>query len=803
MSTLKRGISYLFWALLSFALTLVIVFGVTYIYLELQLPDVAVLNDKHLQVPLRIYTADGKLIAQYGAKRRAPVTLDQIPKEFIDAVLATEDARYYSHPGVDLVSLVRAAKAVISSGRKVQGASTITMQVAKNFFLSSEKTYGRKIEEILLALKIDKEFSKDKVLELYLNKIYFGNRAYGAAAAADVYYGKKLKQLTLAQMAMLAGLPQAPSKNNPLQNPKAALIRRNHVLQRMYEVGYITKKAYVKAARDPETARYHGQQVQVRAPYMAEMVRQLMVQQYGFAAYDSGFKVYTTVSARMQVEADRALDEGLIAYAKRHGYHPSGVNLGMPDPTNFQTWEETLRKMDNLAHLHPAAVITVNPNTVDALLANGEQITIPWTGLSWARPELADGAVGKMPSVASDIVTEGDVIWVQQDTNATWNLSEIPKVEGALIAINPQDGAIVSLSGGFDYDVSNFNRAVMARRQPGSSFKPYIYSAGFAKGYTLATTINDAPIVLRGATEDEFWRPMNDTNKFYGPTRLRVALVESRNIVAVRLLEAIGIKYALNYMRNFGFDPESLPRSFTLALGSASVSPLQMASGYTVFANGGFRVVPYFLDKIVDEQGKVVYESNPMQACPACIADPNLPKEERPKVIAPQTISSQNAFLVTQAMRDVIQSGTARTAKALNRIDLAGKTGTTNDQVDAWFVGFNSKLVAAVWVGFDNMAPLHEWSWQTALPIWMGFMGPALKGQEEATMPQPPGIVVARIDPATGLLARPSQRNAMFEYFAQDHTPGRFASRSESASVPSASSGGSSATSSPESDPLF
>jgi penicillin-binding protein 1A len=776
MSKIKRGFSYLFWTALSFTLTLVIVLGVVYIYLELQLPDVvAVLNDKHLQVPLRIYTSDGKLIAQYGAKRRAPVTLDQVPKQLIHAVLATEDARYYSHPGVDLVSLFRASKAVISSGRKVQGASTITMQVARNFFLSSEKTYSRKIQEMLLALKIDKELSKDKVLELYLNKIYFGNRAYGVAAAAEVYYGKKLNQLTLAQMAMLAGLPQAPSKNNPLQNPKSALVRRNHVLERMYEVGFINKKTYLNACKEPNTARFHGQEVQVRAPYMAEMVRQLMVQQYGFAAYDSGFRVYTTLHSRLQMDASKALDDGLLAYSKRHGFRPSGVNLGMPDPTNLSVWEETLRKMDNLEHLRPAAVITVNPSSVDALLPNGEQINIAWSGLSWARPALEDGYVGKAPSQASDIVTEGDVIWVQRDTSGVWNLAQIPKVQGAIVSLNPQDGGIVAISGGFDYETSNFNRAVMARRQPGSNFKPFIYSAGLAKGFTLASTINDAPIVLRGATADEFWRPMNDDKKFYGPTRLRVALVESRNVVSVRLLEAIGIKYALNYMRNFGFDPESLPRSFTLALGTASVSPLQIATGYTVFANGGYRVTPYFLQKIVDENGKVIYEAKARQACPACITDPNLPKDERPSNPAPQVLTPQNAFLVTQAMRDVIQSGTARAVKALNRSDLAGKTGTTNDQVDGWFSGFNSQLVTSVWMGFDNLASLHEWGAQTALPIWMQYMGEALKGREESTMPRPPNIIVSRIDPATGQLARASQRNAIYEYFTQDHVPGKVA----------------------------
>lgn len=782
MQRFKRFISTIFWGLLSVMLTLVIVLGVVYTYLELQLPDVEVLKDVHLQVPLRIYSSDGKLIAQYGTKRRIPVTMDQVPKQLIQAVLATEDARYYSHPGVDFVSLVRAAKAVISSGRKVQGASTITMQVARNFFLTSKKTYGRKIKEILLALKIDKELSKDKVLELYLNKIYFGNRAYGVAAAAQVYYGKTLDQLTLPEMAMLAGLPQSPSAKNPLRNPAAAIDRRNHVLQRMYEVGFITKEEYLKAIKAPNTAKYHGQSVQLRAHYIAEMVRQLMLQEYGERAYDIGLEVYTTIDSRLQIDAVQSLQDGLIAYSQRHGFNPTGVNLGMPDPTNFESWQQTLKKVPFMERMQPAVVITVNQDSVDALLANGSEVTIPWSGLSWAKPSLPDGYVGKAPQKASDIVTEGDFIWVMQDNKNEWQLTQIPKVQGAIVSMDPQNGAILALSGGFDYNQSSFNRAVMAKRQVGSNFKPFIWSAALDKGFTLASTINDAPIVTRGYGEDTMWRPTNDTLKFYGPTRLRVGLTESRNIVAIRLLQAIGVKYAINYLTRFGFNANELPHSLTLALGSGSESPAKVAAAYSVFANGGFQVKPFFIQKILDQRNNVIYQNEPAVACEACITDPNAPK---PKNMAPEVLSPQTAYLITQALRGVIQNGTGKAAKVLNRPDLAGKTGTTNDQVDTWFSGFNSHLVTTVWVGYDNSEPLHEYAWVAALPIWIEYMGAALKDTPEATMPQPADIVIARIDPTTGLLASPDQGNAIFEYFNQQKMPKHYAGNS--ASAPSSS----------------
>lgn len=669
LSNISKFLSRCFWVFMSLSVTLAIIFGVAYTYLSLQLPDVNVLKDAHMQVPLRIYTADNQLIAQYGAIRRHPVTLDHIPPLLIKAVLATEDARYYEHAGVDLVSILRAAHAVLRSGRKVQGASTITMQVARNFFLTRKKTYGRKIKEILLALKIDKTLSKDKVLALYLNKVYFGKQAYGVAAAAQVYYGKTLSQLTLPEMAMIAGLPQSPSRNNPLNNPPKALKRRNHVLWRMKTVGFITPAAYAQAIQQPLTAGYHGRQIAVQAPYVAEMVRQVMVAQYGDSAYDAGYTVYTTLSSGLQQAATDSLHSGLVAYNNRH--------------------------------------------------------------------------------------------------NA--NAAQSPTVQGALIAMDPQTGAIRALNGGFDYTLSHFNRATQAKRQPGSDFKPFIYAAALDKNFTLATLINDAPIVMADSGENSLWRPRNDTEKFYGPTRLKVGLAKSRNLVSIRILQAIGIDYALEYMKRFGFDPEALPHTLSLALGSATVTPLEIATAYAVFANGGYRVSPYFIQKIVNENGKTIYQANPPMACEACITLGH--PANAAMNLAPMVLSPQTAYLMNDALQSVIQSGTGRAAKVLGRSDLAGKTGTTNDQVDAWFTGFNSQLLATVWVGYDDMKPLHEYGSQAALPIWIQFMKAALKGMPNSTMPEPSGIVSARINANTGLLATSNDPHAIFENFRQDHVP--------------------------------
>ena len=760
-------------ASLSLLITLVILMGAFYAYMELQLPNVDLLRDVHLQVPLRVYTRDEQLIAEYGTKRRIPVRLDQVPQPLIQAILAVEDARFYDHPGVDLISLVRAAKAVVTSGRKVQGASTITMQVARNFFLTRKKTYARKIKEILLALKIDKAFSKDKILELYLNKVYFGSRAYGVAVAAQVYYGKKLQALSLPQMAMLAGLPQAPSRNNPLRNPAEALKRRNHVLERMLAVNFINKATYEQAVQAPVTAQLHRQEIAVSASYLAEMVRQVLVAEYGQSAYDRGLSVTTTVSSHLQQAANRTLDQGLMAYSERHGHRRSTENWGEPSDDNRLAWQDKLKKLDVINHLFVAAVLSVEERSAQALLSNGHVITIPWSGLSWARRSLRAGLVGKLPKKASEVLQPGDVIWLI-NAKQDWRLSQIPAIQGALVSMNPQNGAVLALSGGFDYSLSNFNRAIQAMRQAGSNFKPFIYSAALAKHFTLASIINDAPVVLRDTGENALWRPNNDTLRFYGPTRLRVGLTKSRNLVSIRLLQATGIPFALNYVKRFGFDAPDLPKTLSLALGAGLVSPLQLASGYAVFANGGYRVLPYFIAKITDSQGNLLFQADPSTACEACIAQTE-GAITLPDAMAERVMPPQGAYLMTKALQGVIQHGTGRAARVLKRHDLAGKTGTTNDKVDAWFSGFNSDVVTTVWVGFDDSTSIHEYGAQAALPIWIDYMRAALRGLPEHSMPQPPDMVTVRIDPTSGLLAAPNQQNAIFEVFRKENEPRKMA----------------------------
>lgn len=767
MKPILRSLSKIFWALFSIALTFALIIAIALTFFEAELPNVTALKDVHMQVPLRIYTADGKLMSQFGVKRRTPVTLDQVPKTLIHAVLATEDARFYEHHGVDPVGVARAAVAVIASGQKVQGASTITMQVARNFFLTKRKTYSRKLKEILLALKIDRELTKDKILELYLNKIYFGNRAYGVAAAAEVYYGVSLDQLTLPQMAMLAGLPQAPSTNNPITNPQAAVKRRNHVLARMLEVGYIDKATYEKAIKAPVTAKYHGLMIEAYAPYVSEMVREAMVDEYGKQAYEKGLSIYTTIDSTLQFAANKALEKGLMDYNERHGFFPPENNLGVFDEV---AWTKALSDLPKTNRLQPAAVTQVNEQTITALLSNGESIQINQSGWGWARPALDHGYVGSLPKVATELVSVGDQIYVEQK-NQTWFLSQWPMVQGAIVSLNPTDGAILALSGGFNYDASHFNRAIQAERQPGSNFKPFIYSAALEKGYTLATLINDAPIVQEDTGENALWRPTNDTEQFYGPTPLRIGLIKSRNLVSIRLLQQIGIPYALNYVQRFGFDPNALPNSLSLALGTGLVTPLEIASGYAVFANGGYHVQPFFIQEIDGENSTILFKAKPARACEKCLVRKSVLPQEMPNPMAPHVLTLQNAYLMTHVMRGVIEHGTGRAARVLKRRDLAGKTGTTNKQVDAWFSGFNSNVVTTVWVGFDNLRSLYEYGAKAALPIWIDYMRAALKGTPEATMPEPEGMITVRIDPETGLLAGPSQKRALFEVFRQQYAP--------------------------------
>ncbi|OGT51301.1 MAG: peptidase [Gammaproteobacteria bacterium RIFCSPHIGHO2_12_FULL_41_15] len=775
MGFLKRVTRHGMWGILSLGLTFAIILGVFFIVLYSQLPDTTRLKTVRLQVPLKIYTEDGKLIAVYGSKWRTPTTLDKIPKDLINAILATEDQRFYEHPGVDPIGLIRAAKSVILNGRKTQGASTITMQVARNFFLSRKKTYDRKLREILLAIKIDQELSKDKILELYLNKVFFGKRAYGIVAAAQVYYGLKPDQLTLPQMAMLAGLPQSPSVNNPINDPAGAKERRNHVLARMLDAKFITQAQYETAIQAPITASYHQQPIDLPAPYVAEMVRQAMVQEYGNLAYEHGFNVYTTLNSTMQIAAQQAVQQGLLDYTNRHGYWGPIQNLGDTEAITLTALKNKLADIQSPANnMHAGAVTQINDQSFTATLANGQEITIPWEGMRWARRRLTPRLMGPDPKTASDIVARGDIVWLWEYEPNQWRLTQIPKAQAALVSLQPKTGAIKAMVGGFNYSLSAFNRATQAERQPGSNIKPFIYSAALNKGFTLASTINDAPLVLKDTGENQLWRPRNDSKQFYGPTRLATGLIESRNLVSIRLLQSIGIPYTLTYIQRFGFDPAEQPHTLSLALGSGTTTPLQLATGFAVFANGGYRVTPYFIDKIEDLDGQMVSRSNPAIACDACITDPNLPDDAKPKLMAQPVISPQNAYLITKAMKSVIQEGTGRAANVLNRNDIAGKTGTTNKQLDAWFSGFNNNLVTTVWVGFDNMNSVNEYGNQAALPIWLSYMANVLKNAPEASMPEPPGLITLRIDKETGLLANSNNPNSMFELFRKEYAPKSF-----------------------------
>lgn len=779
MSHLRRILRILVWCFIDIAIVGAIAFALVIVHLESELPDVSVLKDVQMQVPMQVYTADGKLISEFSDKRRIPVPYEQIPPQLINAVLATEDQRFFEHQGVDFLGLGRAAVQLVLTGTKSQGGSTITMQVARNFFLDPKKTYTRKFKEILLAMKIEKELSKQKILDLYLNKIYFGSRAYGVAAAAQVYYGKTLSQLTLPEMAMIAGLPKAPSVLNPITNPSAAKDRRDHVLQRMREHGYITQAEYEQSINAPIATYYHALPIDMDAPYVAEMVRNAMVSQFGAEkAYTGGYKVYTTINSVYQHEADQSLRASLIAFDQRHGYRGPVKNLGKP-PAELDVWEAALGKLPVVNDLQPAAILNVDPSSATAMLANGTKITLAWDGLSWARRKMGEKSLGPRPKTASDVVHVGDVVYVDNQSNGNWQLSQKPQIEGALVALNPNDGAIVALAGGFDFDQSKYNRVTQAKRQPGSSFKPFIYAAALAKGYTLATVINDAPIVIT-MPDGVAWRPQNTDKRFYGPTRLRIALIKSRNLVSIRLLQMIGISYTVRYISNFGFDPRSIPHAPSLALGTASLTPLEMAAGFAVFANGGYRVMPYFIDHIIDADGNVVYQAQPKVACESCLlandpalwSNPDVDTSKgmgaNPINVAPETINPQVAYMMTSAMKDVVQFGTASKARSMGRQDLAGKTGTTNDTKDAWFAGYNSDLVAVSWVGYDQPRPIYEYGAQAALPMWIDFIQQALKGQPEHTMPEPAGLVTVRIDANTGKLASPWQKNSTYEIFRQN-----------------------------------
>ncbi len=777
-----------------------------YWYLAPKLPPIDSLKDVQLQEPLRVYTRDGRLMAEFGEKRRTPLEFEQIPELMVKAVIAAEDERFYQHPGVDWQGLTRAAVYLIRTGEKGPGGSTITMQVARNFFLGREKTYVRKINEILLALKIETELTKDDILELYFNKIFLGHRAYGVEAAALVYYGARLDELSIAQIAMIAGLPKAPSRFNPIVNPDRARSRRNYVLGRMRELDAISEEDYQVAVATPVTARLHGLSVEVEAPYVAEMVRVYVEDLLGEDAYTAGFRVTTTIDSRLQEAANQALRKNLLAYDERHGFRAPEFHVDLDDPD--ASLDAVLADIPTTAGLLPAVVVAVEDKMVTAYAKIFGEIQIPWEGLEWARAYVDENRLGAKLETAHDVVERGDVVRVQLQEDG-WRMVQVPVVEGALVALDPEDGAIRSLTGGFDFYKSKFNRAAQAQRQPGSSFKPFIYSAAIEHGFTAASIINDAPVVFDDPGLEAVWRPENYSGKFFGPTRLRVALFKSRNLVSIRLLRAVGIATAVEYLQRFGFDAERIPQDLSLALGSGGVTPLEMATGYAVLANGGFRVTPYFVDRIEASDGSLWYQADPLRVCRDCEDDESMALDIASDpglddVVladdgagesghAPRVLSPQNAWIMNSLMRDVIKRGTGRRALRLKRSDLAGKTGTTNDQQDAWFSGFNPKLVTITWVGFDQLGPLgrRETGAGAALPMWIDFMRVALDGVPQEILAQPDGLVTVRIDSESGMLASASQPGAVFETFRSQNVP-------RQSLVETSTSPGSTPTSTPE-----
>jgi penicillin-binding protein 1A len=765
---------FLLSAVFTLTIVLLILSVVLYVKIEPQLPSIALLKDVQLQVPLRIYTSDRKLMAEFGEKRRSPVRIEDVPPVLIQAFLAAEDDRFFEHPGVDIQGLLRAGVELLRTGQKRQGGSTITMQVARNFFLTTEKTYLRKLNEILLAFRIEHSLSKQEILELYLNKIYLGHRAYGVEAAARVYYGVDINELSVARMAMIAALPKAPSRVNPVNSPEAALARRNYILGRMHSLGYIDTEVYSKALAEVDDASLHTVQVDVSAPYLAEMVRDDIVKRYGEDAYTSGFEVVTTIESALQTAANRALHDTLLEYSRRHGYRGPEGHVD-PAGVAIDALPGLLVDYPPRSGIEAGLVTSVADRAVEVVLRSGQTITLEWDGLSWARAYKNVNRMGKAPEKAADVVAVGDIIRVETDKESNWRLTQLPQVQGALVSLRPNDGAVVALVGGFDFSLSKFNRATQAMRQPGSSFKPIIYSAALEKGFTPASIINDAPVVFDDNALESTWRPENYSGKFYGPTRLRKALYLSRNLVSVRILQSIGASYAAQYAERFGFESSQLPHDLTLALGSASVTPLQMARAYAVFANGGYLVDPYFIQRIQDALGQEIYSARPRVVCPDCPQNIEgiVNATDTSLNLAEAVITPQNAWLMNSMLQDVIQRGTGRRAIALGRSDLSGKTGTTNDQKDAWFCGYNPSLVTTAGVGFDKLDPLGraETGGHAALPMWMQYMGAALAGTENQKREQPEGLVTVRIDPNTGLLARGGQSDAIFETFREAEVP--------------------------------
>ncbi|MFQ3170282.1 MAG: penicillin-binding protein 1A [Oleispira sp.] len=836
---------FLFWLIVSVFSGTSLLISAVYLYLTPQLPNIQSLQQIELQIPLRIYTEDGQLISEFGEQRRRPLEYNEIPQQFVHALIAAEDDRFFQHNGVDLRGLTRAAIQLVRTGKKKSGGSTITMQVAKNYYLSSAKTFSRKFTEILLALKIEQELSKEEILELYLNKIYLGKRAYGIESAAQVYYGVSVSELKLPQLAMLAGLPQAPSAANPINNAKRAKERRNYVLSRMHTLGFIDQLQFDSATEAPIIARYHGLKSEVEGSYVAEMVRYELYQKYGDDLYRLGFRVTTTLNSKAQTQANNALQAGLLKYDRDHGLrtpsdqklltttkleiYENEITLTWPTsldseqdidwPTTLDDWQEELNDRGQYGLLYPAVVAQVLDTGAWIVSGQKQWSWLPFSGVKWAKPYISVNRFGFEPTKTSDVLSQGQIIWVTASAESGLQLAQIPEAQGALISIDPSQGAIRALVGGFSYGLNKYNRAIQADRQPGSAFKPFIYSAALANGLTPASIINDAPVVFKDAGLENTWRPENSSGKFYGPTRLREALYKSQNLVSIRILKQIGPRKAINYISPFGFPREKLSKDLSLALGASAITPLELATGYTVLANGGFQIKPYFIKRIeVGDEEEPIFQANPLLACLECnvaadgslqvsdaqsiqdedqalldaitnplseaLAAESLASVATPKIkLAPRIMDERTHFIMNNMLQDVIKRGTGRRALALNRSDIAGKTGTTNDQKDAWFSGYNRDLVTSVWIGFDQPRSLGRWAFggNTALPVWVDYMGAMLADKKQRPFPQPDGIVNVRIDPETGLLAQPGQVDAIFELFKREQIPAHDNSRQSTA----------------------
>ena len=730
--------------------TLLLVFTALVTYSSL--PSLDVLTDYRPKIPLRIYSEENLLIGEFGTERRNLVKIDEVPEQLKQAILAAEDDRFYEHSGIDYLGVLRAAYSNFTAGGVRQGASTITMQVARNFFLTREKTLTRKFSEALLAFKIERSLSKDEILELYINQIYLGQRSYGFAAAAQAYFGKTLREINMAEAAMLAGLPKAPSSFNPVVNPKRAKTRQRYVLGRLYKLNLISEQEYRQLEKQPVSTLKQSREYAMPADYIAEMARQIIYERFNEETYTRGINVYTTIRLTDQRAAYQSLRSNVLEYDRRRGYrgieaHIDLLKYGTDQEKALEEALDNVRESDGIA---PAVVLTVKENEIQVYKKGGETLLIQSAGL-----RSVEKVLSTHPTTDKKRISPGAVIYIKQDTSKTWHVVQLPKVEAALVSIDPNNGAIRALIGGFDFHLNQFNHVTQAWRQPGSSFKPFIYSASLEKGFTPATIINDAPLSFSAAqTGSKLWEPRNFDGKYSGPMRMRDALAKSKNLASIRILQAIDLQYAQDYITRFGFDADKHPPYLPMALGSGSVTPIQMAAGYAVFANGGFRVQPYFIKRIEDNDGNII-------------------KQKQTETVlseAKRVIDPRNAFIMTSMMQDVVNRGTAVRAKQLGRTDLAGKTGTTSNFIDAWFCGFQKDLVAVAWIGYDEPQSLghNETGGRAALPIWMEYMRTALTDEPNAQYAPPEGIVTARINPETGLR---TLSDGVSEYFFHEQLP--------------------------------